>query len=62
MKLGDECSSLHATVNQLKCKLESCQKKHEARERELEAKIMAYCNLLEVQYLRFMQVSFALML
>jgi len=38
MKLSEECNSLQANVNQLKCKLESCEKKLVATERELEEK------------------------
>ena len=50
-KLGEECSSLQAAVNVLNCKLESCHKKLEAREGEVEelrCQAMEYCNMLEV--------------
>jgi len=51
MRLSEECSSLHATVSQLKFKLESCQKKLEAKEHQLQEKeceAIQYCNALEV--------------
>jgi len=50
-KLVDECSSLQTTVNILKCKLESCQKKVEAGERkveELQCQNLEQCNMIEV--------------
>jgi len=56
MKLSEECNSLHATVNQLKHKLESCLKKLEATEHELvekERQVMEYCNTLEVTMFSF---------
>ena len=56
MKLGEECNSLHATVSQLKHKLESCQKKLEATEHELaekECQAVEYCNTLEVRMFLF---------
>lgn len=51
MKLSEECSSLQAAVNLQKCKLESCHKKLEASEQEVEelrCQAMEYCNALEV--------------
>lgn len=50
-KLGEECSSLQAALNLLNSKLESCHKKLEAREGEVEelrCQAMEYCNMLEV--------------
>ena len=56
MKLSEECNSLHATVSQLKHKLESCLKKLEVTQHELaekERQAVEYCNTLEVTMFSF---------
>jgi len=52
-KLSEERSSLQTAVNVLTCKLESCHKKLEAREQEIEelrCQTMECCNALEVTH------------
>lgn len=50
-KLSEECSGLQTAASQLKCQLECCQKKLDAKERELQelqCQMVEYCNTLAV--------------
>jgi len=51
MKLTEDFNGLQATLSQLKCKLETYQKKLQSMKCELEDKecrVVEYCNMLEV--------------